>query len=100
MGVKLGLSLLRKEHRLRVFENSRLKRIFGPKREKVLGSYRELHNKELHKLYYSRPGITRMMKSRGVRRAGHITYKRGRRNKCIQHFCRKPFTNETTWKTE
>jgi hypothetical protein len=32
------------ENRLRVFENRVLRRIFGPKREKVAGGWRELHN--------------------------------------------------------
>jgi uncharacterized membrane protein len=50
MGAKLGLLTLREEHRLRVFENRVLRRIFGPKRE-VTGNWRKLHNEELHKLY-------------------------------------------------
>jgi hypothetical protein len=37
MGVKLGLSHLKEEHRLRVFENRVLWRIFGPKRDEVTG---------------------------------------------------------------
>jgi hypothetical protein len=40
------------EHRLRVFENSVLRKIFGPKREED-GSWRKLHNDELHNLYSS-----------------------------------------------
>jgi hypothetical protein len=43
MGVKLGLSLQREEHRLRVFENRALGRIFGPEREEVAGGQRRLH---------------------------------------------------------
>jgi hypothetical protein len=43
---------LREEHRLRVFENRVLRKIFGPKREED-GSWRELHNDELHSLYSS-----------------------------------------------
>jgi hypothetical protein len=38
---------LGEEHRLRVFENGVLRRIFGPKREED-GSWRKLHNDELH----------------------------------------------------
>jgi hypothetical protein len=60
---------LRKEHRLRVFENRMLRRIFGPKREKD-GSWRKLRNDELHSLYSS-PNIVRVTKSRRVRWAGH-----------------------------
>jgi hypothetical protein len=44
---------LGEEYRLRVFENRVLRRIFGPKREED-GSWRKLHNDELHSLYYSR----------------------------------------------
>jgi hypothetical protein len=41
------------EHRLRVFENSVLRRIFGPKRDEVTGEWRRLHNEELNDLYSS-----------------------------------------------
>jgi hypothetical protein len=41
---------LREEHRLRVFENRVLRRIFGPKRDEVTGEWRELHNEELNNL--------------------------------------------------
>jgi hypothetical protein len=41
---------LRKEWRLRVFENKVLRRIFGPKRDEVTGEWGRLHNKELHDL--------------------------------------------------
>jgi hypothetical protein len=60
---------LREEHRLRVFE-SRVLRIFGPKREED-GSWRKLHNDELHSLYSS-PNIVRVIKSRRMRWARHV----------------------------
>jgi hypothetical protein len=44
---------VRKEHKLRVFENRVLRRIFGPKRDGVTGGWRKLHNEELHNLYSS-----------------------------------------------
>ena len=44
---------LREEHRLRVFENRVLRRIFGPKRDGVTGEWRKLHNEELNDLYSS-----------------------------------------------
>jgi hypothetical protein len=44
---------LREEHRLRVFENRVLRKIFGPKRDKVIGEWRKLHDEELHDLYSS-----------------------------------------------
>jgi hypothetical protein len=53
---------LREEHRLRVFENRVLRRIFRPKRDEVTGEWRKLHNENLHDLYYS-PNITRIIKS-------------------------------------
>jgi hypothetical protein len=68
---------LREEHRLRVFENRVLRRIFGPKRDEVKGGWRKLHNEELHDLYSSR-SIIRIMKSRRMRREGHVA-RMGRR---------------------
>jgi hypothetical protein len=62
---------LREEHRLRVFENKVLRRIFGPKRDEVMGDWRKLHNEELHNLCSS-PNIIRMIKSRRRRCAGHV----------------------------
>jgi hypothetical protein len=62
---------LREEHRLRVFENGRLRKIFGPKSEED-GSWRKLHNDELHSLYSS-PNIVRVIKSRRMRWEGHVT---------------------------
>jgi hypothetical protein len=48
-----------------------LRRIFGPKREED-GLWREVHNDELHSLYSS-PNIVRVIKSRMIRWAGHLT---------------------------
>jgi hypothetical protein len=56
---------LMEEHRLRMFENRVLKRIFGPQRDEVTGGSRKLHNQELHNLNSS-PSIIRMIKSRMV----------------------------------
>jgi hypothetical protein len=61
---------LREEHRLRVFENSELRKILGPKREED-GSWTKLHNDELHSLYSS-PNIVRVIKSRRMRWTGHV----------------------------
>jgi hypothetical protein len=55
--------ILREEHRLRVFENRVLRRIFGHKRDEVMGEWRKLHNGELHNLYSS-PNNIRQIKSR------------------------------------
>jgi hypothetical protein len=54
-----------------VFENRVLRRIFGPKREELIGGWRKLHNEELHNLYCS-PIIIRIIKSRRMRWAGHV----------------------------
>jgi hypothetical protein len=70
---------LREEHRLRVFENRVLRRIFGPKRDEVTGGWRKLHNEELHNLYSS-PSIIRMFNSRRVRWAGRTARMREKRN--------------------
>jgi hypothetical protein len=53
-----------------VFEN-RVLRIFGPKRDKVIGGWRRLHNEEHHNSYIS-PSIIRMIKSRTMKWVGHI----------------------------
>jgi hypothetical protein len=62
--------ILREEHRLRVFKNRVLRKIFGPKRDED-GSWRKLHNDELHNLYSS-PNTVRVIKSRRMRWTGHV----------------------------
>ncbi|KAJ4425852.1 hypothetical protein ANN_27478 [Periplaneta americana] len=62
---------LREEHRLRVFENKVFRKIFGAKRDAVIGEWRKLHNTELHALYSS-PDIIRNIKSRYLKWAGHV----------------------------
>jgi hypothetical protein len=59
---------LREEHRLRVFENRVLRRIYGPKRDEVTGEWRKLHNEELRDLY-SLLSIIRMVKEDKMGRA-------------------------------
>ena len=54
-----------------MFENSVLRRVFGPKRDEVTGEWRKLHNEELSDLY-TLPNIGRVVKSRRVRWAGHV----------------------------
>ena len=60
-----------------MFENRLLRRIFGPKRDEVTRERRKLHNEELNDLYCS-PNIVRVIKSRRMRWAGHVT-RRGER---------------------
>jgi hypothetical protein len=64
---------LREEHRLRVFENTVLRR------DEVTGGWRKLHIEDLHGLYFS-PSIIRMIKLRSMRWAGHVTRMRENRN--------------------
>ena len=62
---------LRKERRIRVFENSVLRRLFGPKKDEVTSEWRKLHNEKLNDLY-SLPNIAWVIKSRKMRLAGHV----------------------------
>ena len=55
-----------------MFENMVLRRIFGPRKDEVTGEWRRLHNEELNDLYSS-PNILRVIKSRRMRWAGHVT---------------------------
>jgi hypothetical protein len=66
--------ILREERRLRVFENRVLRRIFGPKRDELIGEWRTSHNEELNGLY-SLPNIVRVIKSRRMRWVGHVARK-------------------------
>jgi hypothetical protein len=84
---------LREEHRLRVFENRVLRRIFGPKRDEVTGERRKLHNWKLHNLYSS-PDIIRQIKSR--RLGGQAMWHIREREKTVQAFGGKAQRKETT----
>jgi hypothetical protein len=69
---------LREQHRLRVFENRMLRRIFGPTRNDMMEEWRKLHD-ELRDLYSS-PSIIKIMKSRKIRWAGHVERMGEKRN--------------------
>jgi hypothetical protein len=86
----------REEHRLRVFENRVLRKIFGPKREEE-GSWRKFHNDEFHSLYSS-PNIFRVIKSRRMRWAGHVA-RMGEESGVYRVLIGRPKYKETTAKT-
>jgi len=75
---------MREKHRLRVFENRFLRRIFGPERDEVTEEWRKLHNEELSDLYCS-PNIVRVIKSRRMRWTGHVA-RMGGEERCIHGF--------------
>jgi hypothetical protein len=78
-GCKTSSLTIREEHRLGVFENRVLRRIFGPKRDEVTGEWRKLHNEELHDLYSSQ-SIIRIIKARRMRWMGYVARMGEKRN--------------------
>jgi sorting nexin-29 len=70
---------LREEHKLRLFENRMLRRIFGPKRDEVTGEWKKMNNEELRELYSS-PSIIRIITSGRMRWAGHVARMGEKRN--------------------
>jgi hypothetical protein len=80
-----------------MFENTVLRRIFGPKRDEVTGEWKELHNKELH-ILYSSPDFIRQMKSRRMRWAGHVA-RVGEERKVYRVMVWESPKKETSWKT-
>jgi hypothetical protein len=56
---------------LYIIKNMELRRIFGPRKDKVMGEWRRLHNEEINDLYSS-PNIVRVIKSRRMRWVGHV----------------------------
>jgi hypothetical protein len=64
---------LQEERKLRVFENMVLRRIFGPRKDEVMGEWRRLHDEKLNDLYYSL-NIVQVIKSRRMRWDGHVVH--------------------------
>jgi hypothetical protein len=81
-----------------VFENRVLRRIFGPKRDEVMGELRKLHDEELRDLNSS-PNIIRIIKSRRMRWAGHVEHEWGRKGTLIGYWW-KAKGKEITKKTK
>jgi hypothetical protein len=80
-----------------LFENRVLRRIIVPKRDEVKGGWRKLHKEELHNLYSS-PHIIRMIKSRRMRWAGHVT-RMGEKMNAYRILVGRARRKETTRKT-
>ena len=59
------------KHRLRVFENRVMRKVFGRRRDEKRGEWRRLHNEECCGLYSS-PNIIRVITSRRTGLAGHV----------------------------
>jgi hypothetical protein len=74
-----------------------LKKVFGPKGQKVTGDWRKLRNEALHDLYCS-TDIVRAVKSRMMKRQGHVATTREDKRK--QGFGKENSRKETTWKTQ
>jgi hypothetical protein len=72
-GCESWLLTFREKRRLRVFENRVLRRVFGPKSDKVTWEWRKLHNEELNDLYFI-PNILRVVKLRRMRCVGHVAH--------------------------
>jgi hypothetical protein len=85
---------LREKHRMRVFENRVLWKVFELKRNAVTATWRKLHKEELYDLYP--PNIIRMIKSRRTGWAGHVA----RRGEVHREFWWENLWKETTLKTK
>ena len=72
------MNVYKEEYSLRVFENTILRRIFGPKRDENR-EWRRFHNEGLHSLYRL-PNIVRVIKPRRLRWAGHLATMEGSRS--------------------
>jgi hypothetical protein len=98
-GCEIWYLTVREEHKLKVFENREVRRIFGPKRDGVMGGWRKLHNEKLHNLYSS-PSMIRIIKSRRKGWTGHVG-RMGEKRNVYRLLVGKPGEGEeTTRKTE
>jgi hypothetical protein len=89
---------LKEERRLRVFENRVRRRIFGSKRDEVMGEWRKLHNEELNNLYFL-PNVVRVIKSRRMSCEGHVA-RMGEGRGVYRVLVGKPEGKETAGETQ
>jgi hypothetical protein len=89
---------MREESRLRVFENIVLREKFGSERGEVTGEWRRLHNEELYGLYCS-SYIVRVIKSKGIKWAGHVA-RIGERKGALRVFGGETGRKKATWKNQ
>ena len=87
---------LREEHRLRVFENRVLRKMFGPKSDEVTGQWRRLHNEELLDLYFL-PEVIRLIKWSRMRWAEDIAHV-GQKTTVCGILVQKPEGNRPLWR--
>jgi len=81
--------ILREEPKQRLFWNVVLRRIFGPKWDKITGEWRKLHSEELNNLYCS-PYIVRVIKSRRIRWVRHVARMGGEEKRIYRVLVGKP----------
>jgi hypothetical protein len=89
---------LREEHTLKVglYENRLLRRIFGPKRDEIVGGWKKLHNGGLRNLYFS-SNIMRMVKSMTMKWAGYVaSMRKGRMHRGFDGKARRKETASRT----
>ena len=87
-GCEIWCLTLREEHRLRIFENRVLRKIFGPKRDEVPGEWSRPHNEDLYEMY-SLPSTIRVTKSRRMKWTEDIA-RMGNRTVVYRVLVRKP----------
>jgi hypothetical protein len=87
--------VLGEEHRLRVFENRALRRIFGSKRDEMVGGWIKSRNEELRKFYFS-PNII-IIKSRMMRWAGPVARMGEKRS--ASKFLKETLKKDSSWKS-
>jgi hypothetical protein len=85
---------LTEEHRLRMFENRVLRRIYGPEGDEVTKEWRILQNEEFNDLYFS-PNIW-VFKSRKIRWSGHAAYM-GEKRGAYRVLVGKPEVKRPLW---